>query len=203
MISQLKIVFLGILISVGAALAAADSVPVRNCTWCHGTSAQGFTIAPRLAGQRQQYIENQLLSFYRHTRDNPLSQQYMWGAAANLSAQTADELAAYFSTLPAAVRAPAVGAVSVRKSRTQVTLFHVGAVDEKCSYTEEHDEPERAICERGAEEGEDNAGIDGVAHEVIRPARPELMVFSQGLRLTPITPQVRARQKGRSPCRPE
>ena len=101
MISQLKIVFLGILISVGAQLAAADSVPVRNCTWCHGTSAQGFTVAPRLAGQRHQYIENQLLSFSRHTRDNPLSQQYMWGAAANLSGQTVDELAAYFSMLPA------------------------------------------------------------------------------------------------------
>jgi cytochrome c553 len=69
--------------------------------WCHGTSGQGFTIAPRLAGQRHQYIENQLLSFNRHTRDNPLSQQYMWGAAANLSTQTANELAAYFSTLPA------------------------------------------------------------------------------------------------------
>jgi cytochrome c553 len=101
MISPLKIVFLGILISAGAALAATDSVPVRNCTWCHGTAAQGFTVAPQLAGQRHQYIENQLLSFNRHTRDNPLSQQYMWGAAANLSAQTAEELAAYFSTLPA------------------------------------------------------------------------------------------------------
>jgi cytochrome c553 len=61
MIRQLKIVFLGILLSAAAPLAAADSVPVRNCTWCHGTSAQGFTIAPRLAGQRHQYIENQLL----------------------------------------------------------------------------------------------------------------------------------------------
>jgi hypothetical protein len=29
-----------------------------------------------------------------------------------------------------------------------------------------------------------------VAHEVIRPVRHELMVFLQGLRLTPITPQV-------------
>jgi cytochrome c553 len=101
MISPLKIAILGILMSAGAPLAATDSVPVRNCTWCHGTSAQGFTIAPRLAGQRHWYIENQLLSFSRHTRDNPLSQQYMWGAAANLSGQTVDELAAYFSMLPA------------------------------------------------------------------------------------------------------
>jgi cytochrome c553 len=41
------------------------------------------------------------MSLRQHTRDNPLSQQYMWGAAANLSAQAAGELAAYFSTLPA------------------------------------------------------------------------------------------------------
>jgi cytochrome c553 len=99
-VGQVKIAVLAALMSVGVSLAAADSVPVRNCTWCHGTSAQGSTIAPRLAGQQHQYIENQLLSFSRHTRDNPFSQQYMWGAAANLSAHAARELAAYLSTLP-------------------------------------------------------------------------------------------------------
>jgi cytochrome c553 len=81
-------------------LLAGESLPVRNCTWCHGTSAQGFSTAPRLAGQRDQYIENQLLSFSEHIRDNPLSMQYMWGATANLSPDTAHDLAAYFSTLP-------------------------------------------------------------------------------------------------------
>ena len=57
--------------------------------------------APELAGQRHQYIENQLLDFHNHVRDNPFSQQYMWGAAANLNAQTARDLANYFSMLPA------------------------------------------------------------------------------------------------------
>jgi cytochrome c553 len=78
----------------------AESPAVRNCTWCHGTSAQGFTPAPRLAGQRQQYLESQLAGFRTHARDNPLSKQYMWGAAENLNAQTARDLAAYFSALP-------------------------------------------------------------------------------------------------------
>ena len=74
----------------------------RNCSWCHGPSLQGFATAPRLAGQRGQYIENQLRSFRNHTRDNPLSKQYMWGAAANhLSPQTARDLAVYVSTLNA------------------------------------------------------------------------------------------------------
>ena len=31
---------------------ARDGANVRNCTWCHGTSAQGYVVTPRLAGQR-------------------------------------------------------------------------------------------------------------------------------------------------------
>jgi len=77
-----------------------ETVSIKNCTWCHGTSAQGYEPAPRLAGQRQQYTVNQLLSFRKHTRDNPFSKQYMWGAAANLSPNTARELAIYLSALP-------------------------------------------------------------------------------------------------------
>jgi cytochrome c553 len=73
----------------------------RNCTWCHGTSAQGYSFAPRLAGQRHQYTENQLLDFATHARDNPLSRQYMWGASAALDPQLAHDLALYFSMLPA------------------------------------------------------------------------------------------------------
>ncbi len=74
----------------------------RNCTWCHGPSLQGFATAPRLAGQSRQYLFNQLRDFRAHTRDNPFSKQYMWGAAANhLSPQTARDLAVYCSTLNA------------------------------------------------------------------------------------------------------
>jgi cytochrome c553 len=72
----------------------------RNCAWCHGPSLQGFATAPRLAGQTRQYTENQLRDFKAHTRDNPLSKSYMWGAAANhLGPQTVHDLAVYFSTL--------------------------------------------------------------------------------------------------------
>lgn len=78
----------------------AESPAIGNCTWCHGASAQGYSPAPRLAGQRARYIENQLMSFGEHTRDNPFSKLYMWGAAANLSPQTTHSLAIYFSMLP-------------------------------------------------------------------------------------------------------
>ena len=47
---------------VAAGPLLADDLPVRNCTWCHGTSAQGYSKAPRLAGQRADYLVNQLAS---------------------------------------------------------------------------------------------------------------------------------------------
>ena len=95
-----QIAFLAILFSAASALAGhAESPAIRNCTWCHGTSGQGYATAPRLAGQRSQYIENQLSDFSEHTRNNPFSRQYMWGAAANVGTQTARDLAMYFSTL--------------------------------------------------------------------------------------------------------
>ncbi len=77
-----------------------DSLAVRNCTWCHGTGAQGVTPAPRLAGQRAPYLERQLANFHSHARDNPFSKMYMWGAAATLTPQLARYLADYFSALP-------------------------------------------------------------------------------------------------------
>jgi len=78
---------------IGEALAG------RNCTWCHGPAGQGFATAPQLAGQQPAYLENQLRSFHDRSRDNPLSQQYMWGAAAKLDSETARDLAAYFATV--------------------------------------------------------------------------------------------------------
>jgi cytochrome c553 len=104
---RLKMAILAIVSSAipalaGGMLPAGEMLPasIQNCTWCHGTSAQGFANAPRLAGQRPQYIWNQLVSFVEHRRDNPLSRQYMWSAAAALGPQEARDLAIYFSTLP-------------------------------------------------------------------------------------------------------
>lgn len=98
--SKLKVAALVIISSAALSLPArAESPAARNCTWCHGASAQGYAPAPRLAGQRYQYIENQLKSFGYHRRDNPFSKMYMWSAAANVSPQAARNLAIYFSTL--------------------------------------------------------------------------------------------------------
>ena len=96
--------------SISAMACEADLVCVgetianRNCVMCHGPAFQGYFVAPRLAGQRPQYVENQLKNFVAHSRDNPYSQLYMWRAAAKLQTQWGDEngiraVAAYFATL--------------------------------------------------------------------------------------------------------
>jgi len=98
----LKIAILAILASTNSVVSswAGESAAVRNCTWCHGAGAQGYTVAPRLAGQRPQYIMSQIRSFREHARNNPFSKQYMWGAVAALDPHAARDLANYFATIP-------------------------------------------------------------------------------------------------------
>jgi cytochrome c553 len=99
--TSLKITVLAAILCLSCAWTGhTESLAIQNCTWCHGASAQGYAPAPRLAGQSHKYIENQLISFRNHTRDNPFSRLYMWGAAANLSPEMAHYLATYFSTVP-------------------------------------------------------------------------------------------------------
>jgi len=52
-----------------------------------------------LAGQRRQYLTNQLNNFIDRRRDNPFSKLYMWHAAANINSGDVRYLANYFSRL--------------------------------------------------------------------------------------------------------
>jgi cytochrome c553 len=86
---------------VTSPILAQEPPNLKNCTWCHGTSAEGYSNAPRLAGQGELYLEDQLMNFARHIRDNPYAQDFMWHAVANLSPEEMRDLSAYLSTLPA------------------------------------------------------------------------------------------------------
>jgi cytochrome c553 len=97
---RLALAALAIASSAGVSLAGDVVTVSRNCTWCHGALGHGYSTAPRLAGQRHLYIMNQLYDFRSHARDNPFSQQYMWGATASLGLETARELADYFASIP-------------------------------------------------------------------------------------------------------
>jgi len=89
-----------IVVAVSSRAGHAESLAIRNCTWCHGGSAQGYTPAPRLAGQHPKYLEKQLVNFREHTRNSPFAKQYMWGVAKNLGPGAERDLAIYFSTIP-------------------------------------------------------------------------------------------------------
>ena len=99
---NMKIALLAAVCTLAGSAAGGEWRPanVRNCTWCHGTSGQGYASAPRLAGQRPAYTEKELRAFHNRTRDNPRSRQYMWGAAEGLNRWKARDLAAYFATIP-------------------------------------------------------------------------------------------------------
>jgi cytochrome c553 len=99
---NIKIALLAAVCALAGPAAGGEPRPVnvRNCTWCHGTSGQGYASAPRLAGQQPAYTEKELRAFHDRARDNPRSRQYMWGAAENLNRWKARDLAAYFATIP-------------------------------------------------------------------------------------------------------
>ncbi len=75
--------------------------PSRTATAPGATGHQGRASRPRRGWPDRglQYLESQLLAFRTHTRDNPFSRQYMWGAVTNLSPSAAHDVAVYFSML--------------------------------------------------------------------------------------------------------
>lgn len=70
------------------------------CKDCHGNRFQGFQgyyLAPRLAGQPAQYLENQFKAFRGHVRNNPNSKRFMWVVVGGLSPRLQPEIAKYLS----------------------------------------------------------------------------------------------------------
>jgi cytochrome c553 len=71
---------------------------IAYCKTCHGVSGQGFRGAfpmPRLAGQRPEYLENQLQAFIERRRTNPV----MFNVAHVLKPSMLTALAAHFKEL--------------------------------------------------------------------------------------------------------
>jgi cytochrome c553 len=80
-----------------AADKAAGEKKAANCTGCHGTKGEGSAQYPSLAAQQPAYIVAQLKAFKAGNRTNPIMQPLAGG----LSDTDIDDLAAYFSSLPA------------------------------------------------------------------------------------------------------
>ncbi len=76
--------------------AAAGKLKAATCEGCHG-QASSHPQAPKLAGQPQSYIEQQLTGFQSGTRNDPV----MKGMVAALSKeQDVKDVAAYYASLP-------------------------------------------------------------------------------------------------------
>ena len=71
---------------------------VQVCSACHGRDGNSTSPNfPRLAGQKADYIEEQLKNFRAHQRIDPEGYEYMWGISRNLTDAQIAGLAAYFA----------------------------------------------------------------------------------------------------------
>jgi cytochrome c553 len=83
--------------AAAAADPAAGQQTARACAGCHGANGlSSMPGVPSLAGQREQYLQWQLVFFRTGRRDNPI----MMPLAANLSDDDVRNLSAYFASLP-------------------------------------------------------------------------------------------------------
>lgn len=69
------------------------------CSNCHGVDGNSVSPNfPRLAGQTQPYLAEQLKAFRAHGRLDPAGFEYMWGLSRHLTDDQIAGLAAYFSS---------------------------------------------------------------------------------------------------------
>ncbi|TKC89480.1 c-type cytochrome [Trinickia terrae] len=77
---------------------SGKTIALQVCSNCHG--ATGVSVSPtfpKLAGQRKEYLVDQLTDFKNHARSDPNAKRFMWGFTHLTDAQI-DELATYFSS---------------------------------------------------------------------------------------------------------
>jgi len=97
-----KIAAFSLLLGFGLGAQAADVEQGRArsniCVPCHGSKGiSGNPVWPNLAGQKEEYLAQQLEAFRAGERQNPL----MTPMAQPLSDEDIENLAAYYSSLPA------------------------------------------------------------------------------------------------------
>lgn len=77
--------------------AAQDKIETV-CQNCHGPGGNSVSATfPRLNGQQEDYIAEQLKDFRSHGRDDPHARAYMWGMASQLDDTMIAAIAKYYS----------------------------------------------------------------------------------------------------------
>jgi cbb3-type cytochrome c oxidase subunit III len=83
------------------------TIALQVCSNCHGVT--GVSVSPtfpKLAGQRREYLVEQLKDFKTHARSDPNAKRFMWGFT-HLSDAQIDDIATYFSSQQAVAGEPA------------------------------------------------------------------------------------------------
>jgi cytochrome c553 len=86
---------------------AAARKTAELCSACHGPGGDSISPTfPRLAAQRQAYIENQLKAFRTRKRAEQDAHDFMWGMASPLDDKMIEGLAYYYASQPPAPGKP-------------------------------------------------------------------------------------------------
>ena len=94
---------------------APTTIAQQVCSNCHGIDGNSVSPNfPRLAGQQEAYLEEELTDFRSHARTDPPGFEYMWGLSRHLTDGQIKGLAAYFSAQKPVPDAPAEPALAAR-----------------------------------------------------------------------------------------
>jgi cytochrome c553 len=105
-----------------SASAYAQRLAIGVCGTCHGPHGNSEQPKfPRLAGQNANYLVAQLKNFRGQTRGDPDAIGYMWGMSGELTDETIDALAKYYSGQTARAHS---GAQSAEISRGRQIYEH-------------------------------------------------------------------------------
>ena len=93
----------------------AKTTAQQVCSNCHGIDGNSVSPNfPRLAGQQEVYIAEELTDFRSHARSDPPGFEYMWGLSRHLTDDQIRGLAAYFSAQKPVPGAPGEPALAAR-----------------------------------------------------------------------------------------
>ena len=146
---------------------------VHVCSSCHGQEGRSISPTfPRLAGQREDYIVEQLTAFRDHTRADPHAHTYMWGMAARLTDADIKGLAAYYAS-----RAPVAGSPADSALMTAGKAIFDNGIEAR-------DVPACQVC-HGAR-GEGNGAIPRLAGQHPAYIREQLANFASNARANEI-----------------
>jgi len=169
------------LVAVACTAGPNDTLPsdahvaglVHVCSSCHGLEGRSVSPTfPRLNGQREDYLVEQLTAFREHTRADPHAHTYMWGMAARLTDADIKGLAAYYAS-----RAPAAGSSGNSASMAAGKAIFDNGIEAR-------DVPACQVC-HGAR-GEGNEAIPRLAGQHPEYIREQLGNFASNARANEI-----------------